>query len=456
MRDDGDGAGGRGRAWLAARRWLPVAAALPLVLLWLGPHIVSYDDHVTPCRMILDDGALPAVDACWECHQPPLYYVVGAVALGVARAATGELGAATSFAALKLLNLLLALGTLALLAALVRRFFPDGPDRLLVQTLALLLALVTPRFVLSSVMMGNDSAVLLLATLALWIAAKPVAGFGRAAALGAVVGAAVLAKYNGFALVPAAAAAVLWPWWRREATFGRAAARLAVAALVFGAVAAPWFVRNLVISGTPLPTRMARVQAIESDAYTLFDLRPLALLETPFRLAERVRPGQTLPYRDLQVLTPADTSLWTKTFALWWHDALYYLPQPAPAWTAARYVAAFPVCLVALLGLAAGLRALGRRRGPAPPGAAGHVAALVVVLALLALYVAFVARYPWVRMGHGRAAFLLPLVGPFALSWGLGWLALTSGRSRAVRGLLLGSLAALVALSVAYEVFLVT
>lgn len=84
------------------------------------------------------------------------------------------------------------------------------------------------------------------------------------------------------------------------------------------------------------------------------------------------------------------------------------------------------------------------------------MAPLALTVALLALYLAFVARYPWVRMGHGRAAFLLPLLGPFALSWGLGYATLTTGRGRAWRAVLLGSLAVLVALCVAYEAFLVT
>jgi hypothetical protein len=518
--------------WSRVARWLPILGALLPLLFFLSPHTVSYDDHLTPCQLILESGALPAPEACWECHQPPLFYLLGAGFLGAARALAGGLPASTAFTALKLLNLLLTLGTIVLLAALLRRSFPTRPG---VQAAALLLALVTPNFVLSGVFVGNDSAVLLLSTLTLWLAADAPpgrAGLVRAGAVGLAAGAAVLAKYNALALVPAVAAALLWPWWRRAESLRRGLLRVAVAATLFALIVAPWLIRNVVVAGTPLPTRMARVTTVATERYTLFDWRPLELLRTPFALAEVVRPGETLPYREHQALTAADTSLWTKTWALWWHDALYYLPQPPPAWTAARYAASLPVCLTALLGVAVGWRALLRRgrpgpappgaasgpgshpgpdpRGPraaratpmsgaggvdggreaagsivaaaaaaaretpptapatapavpgtapaparpSPPGAASHVAPLVLVAALLALYFAFVARYPWVRLGHARAAFLLPLTGPFALGWGLGWLALTAGRPRWTRALLGGALAVLVALSLAYEAFL--
>ena len=374
----------------------------------------------------------------------------------MARAVSGALTPSLTFTTLKLLGLLFSLGTLALLVALVRRFFPERPGR---QALVLALVLATPRFLLSGVMMGNDAAVLFFATLTLLVAARCAEredDWAWTATAGVAAGAAVLAKYNALALVPVVGAAAIWPWWRRRSPGRRAALRLAVAAAAFLLVTGPWFVRNVVETGTPLPSRMDRVTDIETDRYCLYDLRPVALLETPFALAERVQPGETLPYRDHQVLTAADTSLWTKTYALWWADALYYLAQP-PAWTtAARYVAAFPVCLVALFGALFGLRALLSRKRRLAPAAASWVAPLALVPVLLFLYFAFVARYPWVRMGHGRASFLLPLVAPFALCWGLGVDALTERwPGPSMRRLLLSSLAVLVALGVAYTGFLI-
>lgn len=431
-------------------RWLPVLAAIPFALFFVSSAIVSYDDHLTPCQLILEQGGLPAVDACWECHQPPLYYLAGAAMLAAARGLSGALPPSLAFSTLKLLALLLSLGTLALLASLARRYFPDRPG---LQLLALVVPLATPRFLLSGVMTGNDGAVLFTGTFVLWLAARGATVERRhlawAAGLGAAAGLAVLSKYNGFALIPAVAAGI-WAA-RRGIGWRRRFVAIAVAAAAFAALTGPWFVRNIVESGTPVPTRMAWGETPDSETYSLFDVRPLALLETPFRLEEVLKPGEGLPYLTHQVLTPADTSLWTKTYALFWADALYYLHQPPAAWTAARYVLAFPVCLVALFGLLVGWRRIARGE---ELGAPHRVASLVLVPVLLLLYFAFVVRYPWVRLNHGRASFLLPLLAPFGLCYALGFQALTAGRGPWLKWLLAGSLGLLVLSVVGYEAFL--
>ena len=439
--------------WVALRNWLPLLGALPFLLMAFSSARVAYDDHITPCEMILEDGRLPAVEACWECHQPPLYYLLGADSIAAARAVTGERSASVSYTALKLLGLLFALGTLLLISRLVRRFFPERPG---LQALCIGLVLVTPLFLLTSILIGNDVAVLFFCTLALAVAAveEPVS-LPRSVALGAVAGLAVLSKYNGFAVVPAVGVVLLWPLWRGEERWRPGLRRVIFATAAFLVLTGPWFLRNVITSGSPIPTRMERVERMDSVRYDLVRVHPIELLKTPFRLSERLQPGETLPYRGHQDLGPADRSLWTKTYALWWADALYYLAQPAPPWTAARYVAAFPVCLVALLGLVVGWVALVRRRRPAAPGAGARVATLVLAPVLLGLYFVFVARYPWVRMGHGRASFLVPLLAPFALSFGLGFAALTDGRPRWIAGALLGLFGVLAVLGSAYAGFLV-
>ncbi len=440
-------------------RWLPWLLALAFLMLWQSPVIVAYDDHLTPSRLILEHRRLPAIDECWECHQPPLYYLAGAAALALRRDSAGEISASRAFAALKTLALLFSLGSLALLAALTRRFFPDDPSA---QLVALAVAGLTPVFLLSVVMLGNDSAVLFFALLFCWLAAPGPRGGrlsrGRVALLGAVAGAAVLSKYNGFALLPAGLGVVLWRG-RHEGLPARALwVRVAVAAAAFLALTGPWFARNMVATGSPIPTRMGQIETIDSERYDLFSLHPLALLRTPFELRARIAPGATRPYLAHQVLTAADTSLWTKTYASWWSDAFYYLPQPAPGWTVARYLAALPVCLMALAGVGLAAWALVRRprarqRGVAPVASrAGFVAPVLLTVSLLGLYFAFVARYPWVRLGHGRASFLLPLIVPFALGVGLGYAAL----ARRCRAAAIIPVALLVALTAHYALFLGT
>jgi hypothetical protein len=38
----------------------------------------AYDNHFLPIYLILKHGAIPRLDACWECYQPPVFYLVSA------------------------------------------------------------------------------------------------------------------------------------------------------------------------------------------------------------------------------------------------------------------------------------------------------------------------------------------------------------------------------------------
>ena len=54
---------------------------LRVVLYLANPPTNAFDDHFEPLFMLINSGHLPASDACWECQQPPLFYIISA-ALG--------------------------------------------------------------------------------------------------------------------------------------------------------------------------------------------------------------------------------------------------------------------------------------------------------------------------------------------------------------------------------------
>ena len=45
----------------------------------LNPPNNSFDNHFEPISLIMQQGKIPAKDACWECFQPPVFYVVSAI-----------------------------------------------------------------------------------------------------------------------------------------------------------------------------------------------------------------------------------------------------------------------------------------------------------------------------------------------------------------------------------------
>lgn len=60
-----------------------LAIFLRVSLCLLNPPENSFDDHFQPISLIMQYGTIPAKHACWECFQPPIYYLVSA---GIGRA----------------------------------------------------------------------------------------------------------------------------------------------------------------------------------------------------------------------------------------------------------------------------------------------------------------------------------------------------------------------------------
>jgi hypothetical protein len=69
-------------------------AALRMALAFVTPPEQAYDDHYEPVRIILKEGRLPSAADCWECYQPPAYYVVSAGLTWTAEHAFGGLASA--------------------------------------------------------------------------------------------------------------------------------------------------------------------------------------------------------------------------------------------------------------------------------------------------------------------------------------------------------------------------
>lgn len=55
------------------------AIFLRVWLCLLNPPANAFDDHLGPISLIMQHGTIPAKNACWECFQPPVFYVVSAM-----------------------------------------------------------------------------------------------------------------------------------------------------------------------------------------------------------------------------------------------------------------------------------------------------------------------------------------------------------------------------------------
>ena len=201
-------------------------------------------------------------------QHPPLYYEATGAAL---RVLDGDGTAPLDRAVwqLRLLNVLLAAPLPLIAADVAHRFSRSGA--VVVASAASVLAV--PQLTHISAAVSNDALMIVLGSLTLAGAARLATGDRRwttAVGTGAAAGLALFTKGFAVPLVPAVALACLLPLhprWRRQLDRGGVLARAVVVAVVAFALGGWWWVRNVVVHGTPQPgVRLRdRVAGVEQD-----------------------------------------------------------------------------------------------------------------------------------------------------------------------------------------------
>ena len=252
------------RPGLAAAWVLAIAAAVG-VRIWnaaAGPLMWGYDawGHVAYVLFLDLYRAVPWADQGWSYFHPPLHYALG---WALAQLGSGEL----LMRGLPMLAGAASLATAGLAAVLVRSISPGRP---LLSLVAFGAVAFLPAHLFMSAMPGNELTETLLTAgaIAVFIANERRAHPGRLgdALAGAFVGLALLTKFSG--LLPLLAIVTsLALRARLEPERRGALARAALVAAVAGAVAAPYYARNVAAFGTPfeLSRGYPLVESVERD-----------------------------------------------------------------------------------------------------------------------------------------------------------------------------------------------
>jgi hypothetical protein len=394
------------------------------------PGFWGYDEgaHAAYALSILEGGGLPHPLSGWSSFHPPLYH---ALAAGLWRVLE-PLGPAAVLIGLRLLSALGVLAAAAVVHALVRR---AGSSEALALAAAALVLFV-PVAQLAGSMIGNEALAAGLAALALLqldSLQRDPRRPGAAAGAGLFAGLAWATKFSGAWVVAACAV----PFLRRDlGPRGRWAALLCLGVAV--GVAAPVYVRNAALTGTPLPmTRtldpMKRQEAslmVQPRRWTDYVVVPAACGRYPY-VAVVVEGGVWAG------LNPAMQSVPCLTYAGVWFDpfglrATRLDPREGLGWGRWLLYAGLAPTLLVVLGLARGLGRAWASRGRDPG------APLVVVAALAGLgYGVFSWLAP--SLGAAKASYLLPALAPAGVFFASG-AALLGPRVRAAA--LVASLAA--------------
>lgn len=292
-------------------RWCPwliivLGAALRVWLTCVWPATQSYDNHIKPVQIILEEQRLPHAADCWECYQPPLYYLLAAGVYAAASAAaialreTNSTAIAIGLKAIQFLSTVAGILTLVVIGRVLRRAAPGAYGR---QTLALGVVALLPRHLYMSAMVTNDALTYLFAALAVFGALRAEARGWRTRdclLTGVCAGAAVLTKAYGWVIVVAIVAAL---WWmtRRPRSADRRGAWLAQefrapTLCVFGAA--------LAVGLAPGLRNIYLFERFHVDNYDFFD--------SPMRFQP---PGSVA---DVEFLTFRPGALWAHP---WLHTA---------------------------------------------------------------------------------------------------------------------------------------
>ena len=187
-----------------------------------------------------------------EGHQPPLYYAIMAVPFALLRSA-GASGNAI-WRVLRLLNLSIGLIWIVSVYALAREFF--GRPSYAVAAAAFVALIPTSSYMAGVI--NNEMLITLLFTCAM----LPILRYFKtgsitpksAAALGLIMGLAILTKAQGLLLVPMLLITAFAVWRRRHyASSAETFRSIAIAIGAATAICGWWFVRCWMLYGTPFP-----------------------------------------------------------------------------------------------------------------------------------------------------------------------------------------------------------
>jgi len=199
----------------SAARWAAVfflflfcaGAVLRLLLCWVNPPQNAFDNHYEPIFLIMQTGAIPAKDACFQCYHPPVFYWISAI-IGK-MALSGGMTPPHMAKLLQFVCCFYGIATLGICYLILKKF----PLSAFASAIAFGVICFLPRHIYMSAMNSNDTISYLCVAISIYliiVALERRLPPLRLALLSIVLTVTVFTKYTAFAVLPAVLAAVLW------------------------------------------------------------------------------------------------------------------------------------------------------------------------------------------------------------------------------------------------------
>lgn len=128
-----------------------------------SPPTNSFDDHLEPISHYINNNERPLPNTCWECYQPPLYYVLSAAVFKSTFAITKSYFYSWKF--VQFINIIFSILNLIIISKILNQI--KFKNKLLIPLVISIIAFL-PKDIYSSVMITNDYILVFLTSLSIY------------------------------------------------------------------------------------------------------------------------------------------------------------------------------------------------------------------------------------------------------------------------------------------------
>lgn len=186
-----------------------LSAILRLLFCWFNPPENAFDDHYEPILLIMQTGATPPKDACFQCYHPPVFYWISAI--------IGHIALSCGMTVPHMMKLLqfvccfYGITTLGLCYLILKKF----PFSAFSAAIAFGVICFLPRHIYMSAMNSNDTISYLFVAISIYltvVALERGLAPWRLVLLSIILTLTVFAKYTALAVLPAVLAGLVWAY----------------------------------------------------------------------------------------------------------------------------------------------------------------------------------------------------------------------------------------------------
>ncbi len=186
-----------------------VGAVLRLLLCWFNPPQNAFDDHYEPIFLIMQTGATPPKDACFQCYHPPVFYWISAI--------IGHIALSRGMSVPHMMKLLqfvccfYGITTLGVCYLILKKF----PFSAFSAAIAFGAICFLPRHIYMSAMNSNDTISYLFVAISIYltmVALERRIAPWRLVILSMILTLTLFTKYTAFAVLPTVLVGLVWAY----------------------------------------------------------------------------------------------------------------------------------------------------------------------------------------------------------------------------------------------------